>query len=338
MEVICKRFSLVCKTVLKNLDDQSLINSNKASREMNKFINKEKFYWIQTIKKYSKNFEGHEESWKEAISKAPNEITKQLAIATHEYFKNYESFNVAPLHVAVEKGSPELCEYIISKTKEKNPQGNISVSPSCQIVKQGKFVINKTYFGKNWNITPLHLAAINGNLSLVRLIMDCIDDGNPMDVYERTPLHMAARNNHLEVCRLIIERVIDKNPENHLQLTPLHEAAIAGNLDVCKLIIERIKEYNPSDKYGFTPLHVAADRGYLDVCKFIIHKTADKNPVSNFNGWTPLHFAAKLGHFEICKLIIENIDDKHPLTHHGETPMILAKDGKYTKVYQLFES
>ena len=111
--------------VFKDLDDQSLINSREANREMKQCLNNERFYWIRIINKFSKNFEGHKESWKDVINKASIQITKKLAIATQEYLKNSHGFDVAPHHVAVEKGSTGLCEYIISKTQEKNPKGNI---------------------------------------------------------------------------------------------------------------------------------------------------------------------------------------------------------------------
>ena len=79
-----------------------------------------------SIKQYTGNFEGHEESWKEITFETPTNIVKQVATAVELFFKSYwsENMKVAPLHIAVEKGSLQLCQYVIAKTKDKNPNGN----------------------------------------------------------------------------------------------------------------------------------------------------------------------------------------------------------------------
>ena len=127
MDLLCKRFPLASKMILRNLDSQSLIRSKEASKEMSKCLDNQKFYWIQLIKKFSKKFQGHEKSWKEALYKTPVDITKQLAIAVQEFFQKYRHEKLAPLHFAVERDNFQLCEYIISKTKEKNPKGKLGL-------------------------------------------------------------------------------------------------------------------------------------------------------------------------------------------------------------------
>ena len=59
-----------------------------------------------------------------------------------------------PLHIAAERGSWEMCNFIIKNTEDKNPR-----------VKGG------------W--TPLHFAAQNGHLVVYLLIMDAVEDKNP---------------------------------------------------------------------------------------------------------------------------------------------------------------
>ena len=86
MDMLCKRFPLVKKKVLNNLDDQSLTRSKEVNRGIAESLEDERFYWIRIIKKYAGNFEGHEESWKEVIYKTPVDIIKQLAIAVKQFF------------------------------------------------------------------------------------------------------------------------------------------------------------------------------------------------------------------------------------------------------------
>ena len=116
MDMLCKRFPLVKQKVLNNLDDQSLTKSREASRDIAESLEDERFYWIRIIKKYVGNFKRHEESWKEVIYKTPINIIKELAIAVQLFFKAYwhENMKMAPLHIGVENGSLQLCQYIIS--------------------------------------------------------------------------------------------------------------------------------------------------------------------------------------------------------------------------------
>ena len=121
MEMVCKRFPCVNQKILKNLDNQSLTRSKEASRVISKFVKNERFYWIRVIKKYSRKFQEFEESWKEVITKIPSVIAEELAFALRCFFETSHLENIAPLHFAAHEGSFQLCQYIIRKTKNKNP-------------------------------------------------------------------------------------------------------------------------------------------------------------------------------------------------------------------------
>ena len=131
MEIFFKRFPLASKMILRNLDNQSLVRSKEVSREVSEILDKEKFYWIRIIAKHIENFEGHHESWIEVINKTPTDVLKQLAVLVEEFFKdNSQRKNMAPLHIAAEKGDLGLCEKIITKTSNKNPANpGVNISP-----------------------------------------------------------------------------------------------------------------------------------------------------------------------------------------------------------------
>ena len=80
------------------------------------------------------------------------------------------------------KGDIKLGQYIISKTENKNPQGNV---PLFHMAREKFEIARKHFFHHNhWNkITPLHLAALLGNAKLCKLILDNIDDGNSRGVF-----------------------------------------------------------------------------------------------------------------------------------------------------------
>ena len=108
MEITFKRFPLLRRKVLKNLDNQSLTRGTEAKRGFAEILDKERFYWIRVIKKYAQNFEGVEDSWGEILCKTPVDIVKQLALTVEEFFKYNSSKEVFPLYIVAKKGTLEL--------------------------------------------------------------------------------------------------------------------------------------------------------------------------------------------------------------------------------------
>ena len=95
MENFWRRFPLASESILKNLNDRSLTKSREVSREIFEIMDKNgRVFWIRRIKNLNKHFKGHEESWKQVVDKAPVSILKQLAIASHKYFKGFTYLGV----------------------------------------------------------------------------------------------------------------------------------------------------------------------------------------------------------------------------------------------------
>ena len=87
MEDLGRRFPLVSQIILNNVDDKSLTNFRKTSRENSNFLDNERFYWIRNVKRYFANFEEFQKSWKKVINKTPVDFLKDLAIDVHSFFQ-----------------------------------------------------------------------------------------------------------------------------------------------------------------------------------------------------------------------------------------------------------
>ena len=131
-------------------------------------------------------------------------------------------------------------------------------------------------------------------------------DMNPAanDVY--TPLHLAAENGHTSVCQLIIDNVQEKNPMNRYENTPLHSAAVHGHFETFKMLFDRAEDKNTI--YPMAPLHFAAWKGHFEIAKLIVDNVQDKNPVIFGNdhclkGKTALQIAALFGQYQIAYYI-----------------------------------
>jgi ankyrin repeat protein len=60
---------------------------------------------------------------------------------------------------------------------------------------------------------------------------------NAKNTDEWTPLHLAAQNGHLNVVKFLVEQQAEMNMKNTNGSTPLHLAAQNGHLNVVKFLV-----------------------------------------------------------------------------------------------------
>lgn len=162
--------------------------------------------------------------------------------------------------------------------------------------------------------SPIHIAALHGDIDLIKHIELRNKYQHPPNCTGRTPLHLAAFQGHLEICKWYIMNTKEVNTEDYIGWTALHLAASNGQVEIFKYLLENGADLNlKSDLYiRDTPLHVATMNGHTDIVKFILVNVVDKNPV-NVNRQTPLSLAANNGSLEIYRLICPYVDDPVPL-------------------------
>ena len=193
--------------------------------------------------------------------------------------------------------------------------------PLVKHVHERIFDKNPTVSGLLAAMSPLHLVAKNQDLDVCNFLINEATDVSPRGgIGNETPLHSAAREGHLKFFQLLFERLDHKLPEDFIGSTPYHTAAICGQLEICKFVFANTQNDNPADIYGHTPMHLAAQSGQVDVLRFLMKNIKDKNPRDNV-GNTPLHHAARCGNYvKVSKLICNSGGDQKPLNNRGETP------------------
>lgn len=88
---------------------------------------------------------------------------------------------------------------------------------------------------------------------------------------ELTPLHYAATDGDLTIIEYLVEKGADVNSygKDGNAMSPLHCATIEGNLDIVKHLVEKGADVKFYDKYHKKPLDYAIESGYLHVAKYL---------------------------------------------------------------------
>ena len=356
MEEIFQRFPLIAQKILNHVDNETLINFKKVSRNNADFLEKERFYWIRIIQRYNCLFGEFHEVWKKVVSKTPVGIVKELAVAVYQFpitvskklnknetqcscsetqcacnetilspldfTQNFEK-QWHPLYIGATSGSTNLCSHIIQKAGDvRDPR---LLNPDFGLEK----------------ITPLVFAAdlimaseLMGDVSVFEFLHEKAEDKNPILLpdFNWKLFHSLAENGHFEMCRSMVEKVQDLSPRTINGRTPYHIAALNGHEEVCQVLMNHLTDLSPQDNYDLTPLHLAAAYGRLEVCKLLMKTAkafADEDQFDDVLKM-PLHMAAFNGHVEVVRLFMANFVDnegqKMPLLDFNSADMLLVRN------------
>ena len=178
--------------------------------------------------------------------------------------------------------------------------------------------------------TALHVAARNGNTTLLEMLLDA---GAPVDIPDsssETPLHAAARENQPGAAAFLLGRGADVDKRSsELKFTPLHYAAEYGGTAVATLLLEHGAEVDARSSGEVTPLHKAAENGRADMVRFLLAHGANPNAES-WAGDRPIGLAASKGSTEVVAILLEHGVEPPPRDSYGADSLLLAVRGGHT--------
>jgi uncharacterized protein len=88
----------------------------------------------------------------------------------------------------------------------------------------------------NFGSTPLHIAAIRGDVSVIRALLEAGADIDAPGEDGYTPLHDSVLQGHQEAVRFLLERGASREIRNHDGETPSKVAALRGDAEMMRLL------------------------------------------------------------------------------------------------------
>mmetsp|Transcript_55 Transcript_55/g.92 ORF Transcript_55/g.92 Transcript_55/m.92 type:complete len:251 (-) Transcript_55:170-922(-) len=153
--------------------------------------------------------------------------------------------------------------------------------------------------------TPLHKAVENEQTALVQWLLEQGVMPNVKDTHGVTPLHVAAIKGYVSLVQLLLDsdntvkKVTDANGD-----TAVHWACTKGHLEVLDLLLSRGAALDVSNKQGWTALHRASYNGRPEVLERLLNAGASLHAV-NQDGNTALHLAAHNNHLGAISMLLK---------------------------------
>jgi len=118
-------------------------------------------------------------------------------------------------------------------------------------------------------------AAAENDTAKVRQLVTSGSNPNETNEESRTGLHVAAINGNLSIAAILIKGRARLDITDKLGNTPLHYAADRNQVEMATLLLDAGAAADPTNRNGVTPLMIAAGRGDLEIVKALLAKGAN---------------------------------------------------------------
>ncbi|KAL5262051.1 hypothetical protein ACHWQZ_G007679 [Mnemiopsis leidyi] len=180
--------------------------------------------------------------------------------------------------------------------------------------------------------TPLHYATMhNKTEGVVDMLVKYGAPVNLQDIHHNSPLHLAAMFGNIVSVRELVRYKVDMTAVNSKGFTPMDVACLYGHTKVATLFLQTHSNVVMTcgtvaarhDKTHTTPLHLAARKGHTDTCLMLLKHGFNVNRESTSG--TALHEAVLHGRLEVTQLLCDHGADVTIKNVHGQTPMDVAQ-------------
>lgn len=171
---------------------------------------------------------------------------------------------------------------------------------------------------------PLHIAALNGHIDAVRLLLEKGAAVSAGDRDNTTPLICAAMRGHMDVVTFLLDHGASITERDYFGNTPFLAAAGSGNAELVTYFLDRGFDINQQDLQGRSALHMAAFRGNAAMIKLLADRGADLQ-ARDIDSMSVLCGAAYSGRSDaVAHLLDLGADVNEAPTSYGHTPLFAA--------------
>lgn len=234
--------------------------------------------------------------------------------------------HASEIHEAVHDNNLETVKALLNEDPTiLNDRDADGMTPLNLAAFNGNYDIVKELLGRNADIhigdidnsKPIHLAAISGNVRIAEALLASGAGVNEQDNHGATPLSFAAGRRHIDMVRYLLERGADVGTRNTRGMTPLF---YAGTPEIAALMLDNGADVNARSNDGTTPLIAATWRGRVELIRYLLEKGADPNAF-NDAGVSPLFAANGEDIFQITTMLIDKGAKVDVRSDQNETPL-----------------
>ena len=182
--------------------------------------------------------------------------------------------------------------------------------------------------------TSLYAACIRNHLEIINLLVDFGYDVNHQDNDGKTVLHIAFENHIRDLAQILITQFSAKIEIRDTQnWTPLHTAIDRGYFSYSKELSEKFLHQDVGTEVSWIQLHAACFQDNSQDVQFLLDASTDANHDSSA-GYTPLHIAVTKGSIDIVTRLLDQEVNINSVTIDGKTPLHIAVEKDHEVIIQ----
>ena len=168
--------------------------------------------------------------------------------------------------------------------------------------------------------TPLLVAAKEGQLACMQILLDAGAEIDRTNCVGRTSLYCAAQEGQLAALKMLLSRGAKIKGWSSCESDPLCIAALRGHMASVRALVRAGAPIITARRYGFSALNNAAQNGHMEILEYLLQQGVSANAESTPSGGTPLRVASEKGHILCMKVLLDaGADLNHSL--NGRTAL-----------------
>lgn len=224
------------------------------------------------------------------------------------------------LHTAVELSRIDMVKYLKDKGADVNETNNQKRTPLHLAVLNGNVTILETLLKwdkieidarDNDGASALHIASQLGlEVMVMKLLEKSRQKGKPIlnivtKDTEYTALHLAVAHGKRRIVELLVQAGADMEMKTTTGFSVLHLSAMQGNMGVFEYLCRQGLDFNSRDINEMTPLHLALNFRNKYIAIGLIQSGAELNQ-EDCHKWTPLHYAVAHNLIDVVRILLQS--------------------------------